>query len=957
MKRLHFTLGLLLLAITGTGRAAEAPPLRVMPLGDSLTVGYSVPTYLSGYRELLYALLVDAGYNVDYLGTQTDTLNSLIPDPQHEGHGGWRIDQIRSSVDGWLTAVGNPDAILLCIGTNDIYQDYQVATAPDRLEELVDHLAVARPQAKIFVGNLLRRTDDAQKDAQHTAFNSAIPGIVSRQVALGHQVYLVDLHSSVAPADFSSDGFHPNQAGYDNMADTWFPAVNAAIAPDASAPTIISATSAGSEYVSIIFSKPLEDAATTLSHFGLSGGLTVLDAVLDPTLKRIITLRTSPQTLNATYTVTVTGVRDRTPAHTPIAPGTTASFQYTTVANGSFESDYVGWTRSGNQTVANYAPYQTTDGTKVAVFNGGNSTPNGVLAQTFETTPGQTYVLEFDFGVLAYNKNQQRLQIDLQGSSALLSQTATITGLGGGATRWSAATYNFTANSTTTTLTFRDTSTTTNALDLLLDHVRVNPLNIPPVTRTLTVASSPNSAVTITVSPADNNAASSGSTNFSRVYNDGTSVTLTAPATAGGNTFAKWQKNGADFSTNATITVTLDGDHTFTALYTTPPAGSFVNGSFESDYTGWTSSGNQAIANFAPYQTTDGAKVVVFNWGQSTPNGVLTQTFATTAGRSYVLQFDVGVLAYNKNTQRLQVSAQGTGALLNQTVSVVGLGGGATRWVAGNFFFTADSSATTLTFQDVSTNTQSIDMLLDNVRITEQATHTLTIASSPNSAVSVTVSPADTNGATTGSTSFTRVYTLGTAVTLTAPATAGGNLFAKWQRDSVDFSTSASINFTVDGDHAFTAVYTVPAGSFTNGSFESGYTGWTASGNQAVADFAPYPSTDGANVVVFNWGQSTPNAVLTQSLTTTPGQSYTLRFDVGAFAYNRNAQRLRTTVTGAAPLLDQTVSVTGLGGGATSWVAATFTFVADSTNTTLTFRDTSTTTNSIDMLLDNVRLE
>jgi hypothetical protein len=37
--------------------AEAAPPLRIMPLGDSLTSGYSVPTYLSGYRDSLYSKL------------------------------------------------------------------------------------------------------------------------------------------------------------------------------------------------------------------------------------------------------------------------------------------------------------------------------------------------------------------------------------------------------------------------------------------------------------------------------------------------------------------------------------------------------------------------------------------------------------------------------------------------------------------------------------------------------------------------------------------------------------------------------------------------------------------------------------------------------------------------------------------------------------------------------------
>ncbi len=91
----------------------------------------------------------------------------------------------------------------------------------------------------------------------------------------------------------------------------------------------------------------------------------------------------------------------------------------------------------------------------------------------------------------------------------------------------------------------------------------------PVVTQVLTVNSvNPASLVAVTVSPSDNGGAGNGSTSFTRTYNQGTVVTLTAPATAQGNTFSKWQKNGVDYSATAQTTVTMDGAHTMTAVYT-----------------------------------------------------------------------------------------------------------------------------------------------------------------------------------------------------------------------------------------------------------------------------------------------------------------------------------------------------------------------------------------------------
>jgi hypothetical protein len=92
----------------------------------------------------------------------------------------------------------------------------------------------------------------------------------------------------------------------------------------------------------------------------------------------------------------------------------------------------------------------------------------------------------------------------------------------------------------------------------------------PIVTRTLTVASSnPSSGVNITVSPNDNSGSGNGTTLFTRTYNNNTSVNMTAPATAGANTFQKWQRDGADWSTNRTTSVTMDANHTLTVIYLT----------------------------------------------------------------------------------------------------------------------------------------------------------------------------------------------------------------------------------------------------------------------------------------------------------------------------------------------------------------------------------------------------
>ncbi len=104
---------------------------------------------------------------------------------------------------------------------------------------------------------------------------------------------------------------------------------------------------------------------------------------------------------------------------------------------------------------------------------------------------------------------------------------------------------------------------------------------------TLTVASSnPNSGVATAVSPLDNNGAGNGTTQFTRTYNNGTAVMLTAPATAGGNNFSKWQKDGTDAGTATAITVTISANTTMTAVFVTPPAAENCKDGIDNDLNG-----------------------------------------------------------------------------------------------------------------------------------------------------------------------------------------------------------------------------------------------------------------------------------------------------------------------------------------------------------------------------------
>ncbi|MET8304633.1 RICIN domain-containing protein [Micromonospora sp. NPDC005223] len=191
---------------------------RVMPLGDSITEGTQVP---GGYRIGLWQRMAADGYRVDLVGSQFNGPGNL-GDHDHEGHPGWRIDQIDANITGWLNSY-QPRTVLLHIGTNDILQNYNVSTAPNRLSSLIDRITNTAPNADVFVAQIIPLANSGQEAAVRT-FNAAIPGIVQSKVNAGKRVHLVDQHSALTTADLI-DGIHPTATGYDKMAAVWYRAL------------------------------------------------------------------------------------------------------------------------------------------------------------------------------------------------------------------------------------------------------------------------------------------------------------------------------------------------------------------------------------------------------------------------------------------------------------------------------------------------------------------------------------------------------------------------------------------------------------------------------------------------------------------------------------------------------------------------------------------------------------
>lgn len=189
--------------------------IAVMPLGDSITKGPYTP---GGYRLPLWQMLVEEdGYAIDLVGSLQDGPPEL-PDRDHEGHSGWRIDQIRKRIAGWLRR-SQPEVVVLLIGTNDMAQGYQLDTAAQRWLALIRDIHQQQPQTSILVGSL-PPLEDPTLNERVEAFNVAIADLAARERSNNVPLTFVDIYDYVS-VDQLADGIHPNREGYRQIATAW----------------------------------------------------------------------------------------------------------------------------------------------------------------------------------------------------------------------------------------------------------------------------------------------------------------------------------------------------------------------------------------------------------------------------------------------------------------------------------------------------------------------------------------------------------------------------------------------------------------------------------------------------------------------------------------------------------------------------------------------------------------
>ena len=267
MKRIY-----ILILIASLIYPLSGQTLKIMPLGDSITKGYSGSPSKIGYRQLLYDNLQTnfSSLGINFVGYSNTSGGSAGYD-HFEAHNGWQA--VQSSIDAdyneWdmishlqddytnysdqlntkLTHY-NPDIVLLHVGTNDFETGITASVGVNHVNSVLDVLYSSTynnnaSNTVVFLAQIINRSNqvatsdpDAPSGIRATTsnFNNQLrTSAADRIVNNNNKIVLVNMETAITNYDEDPlnggsgdmfDAFHPNQTGYNKIAGVWYTALS-----------------------------------------------------------------------------------------------------------------------------------------------------------------------------------------------------------------------------------------------------------------------------------------------------------------------------------------------------------------------------------------------------------------------------------------------------------------------------------------------------------------------------------------------------------------------------------------------------------------------------------------------------------------------------------------------------------------------------------------------------------
>jgi hypothetical protein len=653
----------------------------------------------------------------------------------------------------------------------------------------------------------------------------------------------------------------------------------------------------------------------------------------------------------------------------------------------------INWTAGGPQGAvqvingsADYLnPY---DGQQWIMFDGNGTPAGGSLAQSFDTTVGHSYAVTL-FLARPGSGNSSLTAVALASNNLVLASNVFIPQT----SDWTPFQFYFTAARTNTVLRFTDTSADVADGDLALDDVTVVDLGAinPPVITSSPASQSANFGASVTFS-----VSASGSPFVAHWYlgtnaiPGATNTTLAVMAhqnTAG--SYIATVTNPRGTAASAAAILTVNGNPFFNGSFETidlhasiPAGGGAVVAPGDFWLSSWTAGGpvgsvqivNGDADNMPPQ---DGQQWVLFDAGNTPAGGSLSQTFATQSGHTYVVSLEA--IGVNSATMSLSaVTIASDGAILASNVFSPAFSypyfPAFNRWTPFQFYFTANTTNSTLILTDTSPNTEACDLGLDNVTLSDLgAVVPPAIVSAPVSQSAVAGTSVTFGAVASGSPSSVQWY-FGTnaivdatnnTLTVLADRATGGSYSAIFTNVAGTASSTSAI-LTVIGHLFFNGSFETLAPDAPNIPYANGVslntgdtwlTNWVPNslgGNIGVINGPgdEIQPDDGNHWVIFNGGETPSGASLAQTFETPIGHSFSVSLDLAAPGQGSMSLTAAAMADNGATLASRVFVPSS-----SAWSSFEFFFTATTTNTTLLLTDTSPNPSGGDLTLDNVTVE